>query len=322
MTIAPPRAAPLARRVHRLGAARGRGALSRPSSLPRPHARGKAHASPAPAVGAQSLLLPDAHSHQGRHHSVEVGRSRIPPHVDSPHPRPRRRRSRRGGLDLWLRLADGVGLDRRGGGELPVRAPRRALRLRCLRGAGARAHARGGGGVVAHRVLRPRSHVQARARLGEALPVGQPGDARVFPLAGAAGPARLRWRPSTSSSSTRPPTRCRSAAWPPSSARRRSSGTSSIAPTPPTSSRAGVRAGRAPVDLRGEPAPPGSKARLRFDRKSSRYMLLYPERGLVLNPTAADVLQRCDGRAHRGLDRGGAGADSTATKSPPWSARS
>mgnify|MGYP003577113532 FL=1 len=38
-----------------------------------------------------------------------------------------------------------------------------------------------------------------------------------------------------------------------------------------------------------------SKARLRYDRKSARYMLLYPERGLVLNPTAADVLQRCDG---------------------------
>ena len=38
-----------------------------------------------------------------------------------------------------------------------------------------------------------------------------------------------------------------------------------------------------------------SKARLRFDKKSSRYMLLYPERGLVLNPTAADVLQRCNG---------------------------
>ena len=37
------------------------------------------------------------------------------------------------------------------------------------------------------------------------------------------------------------------------------------------------------------------KARLRFDRKSSRYMLLYPERGLVLNPTGADVLQRCTG---------------------------
>jgi coenzyme PQQ biosynthesis protein PqqD len=38
-----------------------------------------------------------------------------------------------------------------------------------------------------------------------------------------------------------------------------------------------------------------AKARLRFDRKSARYMLLYPERGLLLNPTAADVLQRCDG---------------------------
>ena len=38
-----------------------------------------------------------------------------------------------------------------------------------------------------------------------------------------------------------------------------------------------------------------AKARLRFDRKSSRYMLLYPERGLVLNSTAADVLQRCTG---------------------------
>ena len=38
-----------------------------------------------------------------------------------------------------------------------------------------------------------------------------------------------------------------------------------------------------------------AKARLRFDRKASRYMLLYPERGLVLNTTAADVLQLCTG---------------------------
>ena len=38
-----------------------------------------------------------------------------------------------------------------------------------------------------------------------------------------------------------------------------------------------------------------AKARLRFDRKSERYMLLYPERGLVLNPTAADALQLCTG---------------------------
>jgi coenzyme PQQ biosynthesis protein PqqD len=37
------------------------------------------------------------------------------------------------------------------------------------------------------------------------------------------------------------------------------------------------------------------KARLRYDRKSERFMLLYPERGLVLNQTAADVLQLCTG---------------------------
>jgi coenzyme PQQ biosynthesis protein PqqD len=38
-----------------------------------------------------------------------------------------------------------------------------------------------------------------------------------------------------------------------------------------------------------------AKARLRFDRKAERYMLLYPEKGMVLNPTAADVLQLCTG---------------------------
>jgi len=40
------------------------------------------------------------------------------------------------------------------------------------------------------------------------------------------------------------------------------------------------------------------KARLRFDRKSERYLLLYPEKGLVLNPTAAEVLKLCTGE-HR-----------------------
>lgn len=37
------------------------------------------------------------------------------------------------------------------------------------------------------------------------------------------------------------------------------------------------------------------KARLRFDRKAARYILLYPEKGLVLNPTAADILRLCTG---------------------------
>jgi pyrroloquinoline quinone biosynthesis protein D len=38
-----------------------------------------------------------------------------------------------------------------------------------------------------------------------------------------------------------------------------------------------------------------AKARLRWDRKDARYMLLYPERGLVLNATAADVVRLCTG---------------------------
>lgn len=38
-----------------------------------------------------------------------------------------------------------------------------------------------------------------------------------------------------------------------------------------------------------------AKARLRFDKASGGYMLVYPERGLALNPTAASILKLCDG---------------------------
>ena len=38
-----------------------------------------------------------------------------------------------------------------------------------------------------------------------------------------------------------------------------------------------------------------SKARLRYDRKADKTMLLYPEKGLVLNATAADVARLCTG---------------------------
>ncbi len=37
------------------------------------------------------------------------------------------------------------------------------------------------------------------------------------------------------------------------------------------------------------------KARLRFDRKAQQYLLLFPERGLALNPTAAEILKMCTG---------------------------
>jgi coenzyme PQQ biosynthesis protein PqqD len=35
------------------------------------------------------------------------------------------------------------------------------------------------------------------------------------------------------------------------------------------------------------------KARLRFDRHAQKHMVLYPERGLVLSDTAADVVALC-----------------------------
>jgi coenzyme PQQ biosynthesis protein PqqD len=37
------------------------------------------------------------------------------------------------------------------------------------------------------------------------------------------------------------------------------------------------------------------KARIRFDRKTERTLLLYPEKGLELNPTAADIARLCTG---------------------------
>ena len=37
------------------------------------------------------------------------------------------------------------------------------------------------------------------------------------------------------------------------------------------------------------------KARLKWDGREKRYLLLYPERGLALSDTAADILKLCDG---------------------------
>ena len=48
------------------------------------------------------------------------------------------------------------------------------------------------------------------------------------------------------------------------------------------------------IPLDGRPRL-AAKVRLRYDRKAERTMLLYPERGLVLNPTAADVAKLCTG---------------------------
>jgi pyrroloquinoline quinone biosynthesis protein D len=37
------------------------------------------------------------------------------------------------------------------------------------------------------------------------------------------------------------------------------------------------------------------KARLKWDAREKRYLLLYPERGLALSDTASDILKLCDG---------------------------
>ena len=39
------------------------------------------------------------------------------------------------------------------------------------------------------------------------------------------------------------------------------------------------------------------KARLRTDQITGETLLLYPEHGLVLNPSAAAILRLCDGRS-------------------------
>lgn len=38
-----------------------------------------------------------------------------------------------------------------------------------------------------------------------------------------------------------------------------------------------------------------SKVRLRFDRHAQRHMLIYPERGMVLNDSAARIAELCTG---------------------------
>lgn len=38
-----------------------------------------------------------------------------------------------------------------------------------------------------------------------------------------------------------------------------------------------------------------SKTRLRWDKREEKYFLLYPERGLLLNATAAHIVQLCTG---------------------------
>ncbi len=46
------------------------------------------------------------------------------------------------------------------------------------------------------------------------------------------------------------------------------------------------------LELKPKLAP---KTKLRLDPKTGKYILLYPEKGLLLNPTGAAILKRCNG---------------------------
>ena len=46
------------------------------------------------------------------------------------------------------------------------------------------------------------------------------------------------------------------------------------------------------LSLRPKLAP---KTKLRLDPKTGKYILLYPEKGLLLNPTGAAILRQCTG---------------------------
>ncbi len=46
------------------------------------------------------------------------------------------------------------------------------------------------------------------------------------------------------------------------------------------------------LELKPKLAP---KTKLRLDPKTGKYLLLYPEKGLLLNPTGAAILKLCNG---------------------------
>jgi pyrroloquinoline quinone biosynthesis protein D len=47
------------------------------------------------------------------------------------------------------------------------------------------------------------------------------------------------------------------------------------------------------LELKPKLAP---KTKLRLDPKTGKYILLYPEKGLLLNPTGAAILRQCTGQ--------------------------
>ena len=53
-----------------------------------------------------------------------------------------------------------------------------------------------------------------------------------------------------------------------------------------------MTSGALSLELKPKLAP---KTKLRLDPKTGKYILLYPEKGLLLNPTGAAILKLCSG---------------------------
>ena len=201
-----------------------------------------------------------------------------------------------GGLALWLRLAEGVGLDREEVQSLRSVLP--GVKFAC---------------DAYVTLVRERSLVEAVASSlteffapdlmskriqawGKPLPLGGFGHAGVLPIAGAARGARF-------ARSDRVRRAARGDFRAPGAVRRRADPQDRNLVAP-----AGLRRGRVRPENRGATVTPGSaaleltskpklaaKAKLRLDQKTGKYILLYPEKGLLLNPTGAAILKRCDG---------------------------
>lgn len=195
-----------------------------------------------------------------------------------------------GGLELWLRLAEGVGLDRGEvascAGVLPgVRfacdAYVELVRERSLVEAVASSLTE---------FFAPESDEPPHRGVGAPLPVGQERGARVLPFARAARAPRLRGRDRVRGSARAHARVAR--------ARRRGADPQDrnfVAPARLRRRRARPNAERAAMIARDMRPRLSGKARLRFDRHSGQHMLVYPEKGLALNPTAFAVVELCTG---------------------------
>src|SRR5206468_9344772 len=126
----------------------------------------------------------------------------------------------------------------------------------------------------------------AGARGGNGLPQGEARDARIGPLARGARPARFG-----GSNRIRRDPRDEPRG---SGALRRGARAEDRDPLAPPRLRAAClrRSRSGPIAMMSLTSRPrlAAKARLRFDRKTERTMILFPEKGLELSPTAADVV--------------------------------